>query len=79
MVESSAKVNCTDTHRRQTPLYFVIERREPTDHLEIAKYLIEEGHADVNFQNEDDQTPLHKAAQYGNADIAKLLIQNGAD
>ena len=33
----------------------------------------------MNAVNEGKCTPLHNAAQYGHADVAKVLLQNGAD
>jgi hypothetical protein len=40
--------------------------------------LIEAG-ADVNKQCEHGRTALHMAAAWGHADVAQLLLENGAD
>lgn len=42
------------------------------------KDLIEQGY-DVNQKNEDGSTPLHEAARDDDIDLAKLLIDNGAN
>jgi ankyrin repeat protein len=44
----------------------------------IAQLLINNG-ANVNAQNKDGNTPLHKASEHGNTEVAKLLIENGAN
>ncbi|WP_294966769.1 ankyrin repeat domain-containing protein [Sulfurimonas sp.] len=49
------------------------------NNIEMVKYMIEQG-IDVNFtQRRSGFTPLMAAASYGRADIAKLLIDNGAN
>ena len=49
------------------------------DNIEIVQYLINEG-IDVNVTNRRSRfTPLMAAACYGRIDVAKLLIENGAD
>ena len=49
------------------------------DNIEIVKYLIDEG-IDVNITNRRSRfTPLMAAACYGRVDVAKLLIEKGAD
>ena len=40
---------------------------------------MEEGHADINCQDENGRTPLHLAASFGRTDTAEVLIQNDAD
>ena len=35
--------------------------------------------ADVNAKDEDENTPLHRAAYYGHKEIVVLLIAKGAD
>lgn len=49
------------------------------DNYEIVKYMLEHG-ADVNYQNDDGKwTSLMLACSEGQVDIAKLLIDFGAD
>ena len=35
--------------------------------------------ADVNAKTKDGRTPLHAAAHWGKAEVAKVLIAKGAD
>ena len=50
-----------------------------TGNAELIRLFIREG-GDVNAQDEDGETPLHRAmARKGNYDVARLLIENGAD
>jgi hypothetical protein len=46
--------------------------------LDMVRLLVEQGHDDVNLRDFLHQTPLHRAAMYGRADIAKYLIEHGA-
>ena len=46
--------------------------------VEVARVLIEAG-ADVNKPCEHGRTALHMAAAWGHADVAELLLENGAD
>jgi len=49
------------------------------NNIEIVEYIIEQG-IDVNLtQRRSRFTPLMAAASYGRTDIAKLLIEQGAD
>src|SRR5690606_20745120 len=47
-------------------------------HLYMVELLLGKG-ADVNIQDESENTPLHYAASNGSKDIVALLIKNGAD
>jgi len=46
--------------------------------LETVKFLLDSG-ADVNTQDNMRWTALHHAVTSGGADVAKLLIDHGAD
>ena len=46
--------------------------------VEVIRLLAERG-AEINCQDEDQETPLHWAADYGHADAVKLLLSLGAD
>tara|TARA_B100001013_G_C24348103_1_gene339258 strand:- start:103 stop:423 length:321 start_codon:yes stop_codon:yes gene_type:complete len=59
------------THPRGSALH-VVENKA------IAELLIAEG-ADVDADNLDGETPLHRAAFRGHEEIAELLIAKGAD
>lgn len=52
--------------------------REVTGTAELARALIAAG-APVNGQPGDSETPLMTAASYGDADVAQVLIEAGAD
>lgn len=47
--------------------------------LDLAEFLIERQHADVNCRNQRGRTPLHAAVIENRADMAKLLLTHGAD
>ena len=47
-------------------------------HLDSCTFLIE-NKADVNLQDENGESPLHKAAWKGHLDCCDLLIKNKAD
>lgn len=47
------------------------------EHYQVIKFLIENG-ADVNVQDNEDNTPLLNAIQTNNLKIVKLLLENGA-
>jgi len=61
------------------------------NHIDIVKYLIEQGHCNINAQNKEyysdnnqlnptsGSTSLHVASYYGHLNIVKYLIDNGAD
>ena len=49
-----------------------------TGNAEYAGRLIELG-ADVNLSPENNLTPLHAAVGYNHIDVARILIENGAD
>lgn len=47
-------------------------------YIDIVKYLIKIG-VDLNKTQDNGSTPLHGAAFYGNEEVVKLLIENGAN
>jgi len=68
-------VNTTTKVWRDTPLHIAVE----IDNLEIASYLIAKG-ASIDPKNKVNATPLHSSSYFNRkGDIAKLLIENGAD
>jgi ankyrin repeat protein len=52
--------------------------RSQEDGVRVAQLLFDRG-ADVNTRRKDDRTPLHLASYYGNVEIVRLLLDNGAD
>ena len=45
---------------------------------DVVRALIDAG-ADVNVQNQFNETPLHYAAKAGSAEVVRALIDAGAD
>jgi ankyrin repeat protein len=60
-----------------TALWFAAQGPRPNG-VDVARVLIEAG-ADVNRRCEHGRTALHMAAAWGHADVAKMLLENGAD
>ena len=58
-----------------TPLHLAVQY---TENAKLNRMLLDKG-ANVNERNDHKQTSLHKAIQPGNAAIAQLLIDYGAD
>ena len=85
LIENGADVNVKDKWTGSSPLFYAQTK-------EIAEILIKKG-ADVNAVCEDDSiglteeykylrgkaTPLHYAIRYNRYNVAKVLIENGAD
>jgi ankyrin repeat protein len=49
------------------------------NHLSLAEFLVELPMIDVNAKDPEDTTALWTAASRGYLDVAKLLVENGAD
>jgi 26S proteasome non-ATPase regulatory subunit 10 len=49
-----------------------------SNQMATAKLLLEAG-ASVNAVNDVGETSLHLAAEAGNAEMARMLLENGAD
>ena len=60
-----------------TALWFAAQGPWPRG-VDVTRVLIEAG-ADVNKRCEHGRTALHMAAAWGHADVAQLLLENGAD
>ncbi|KAL8206481.1 UNVERIFIED_CONTAM: hypothetical protein K2H54_005078 [Gekko kuhli] len=60
------------------PIHLVMNKESGNRALECLQYLISK-EADVNIQNQNGISPLHKAASEGRTDCVKLLIEAGAD
>lgn len=49
------------------------------NNLDIVRMLIKDNKIDIHTKDDSGRTPLHQVALCGNTNIAKLLIDNGAD
>lgn len=92
LIKKGSNVNYVSKTTNQTPLLSLED--DTTNKVEISKELIENG-ADVNFISEYDkdllkefdgllgveafETALSKACGFGNFELIKLLIENGAN
>ena len=76
LIEKGVKVDAKANWNR-TPLISAISSNE-RENTEMVKLLIEAG-ADINVKHSNDATPLFDAAGWGKKEIAKLLLEKGAD
>jgi ankyrin repeat protein len=70
---NSRTINWKEGDQRETLLHYAIR----FEHLEVVKILIERG-ADMNIGDNDEMTPLHKAAYRGLLEISEYLLSKGA-
>lgn len=68
----------SDINKRNKDGQLAIFLAIQNNHADVVRYLIENG-ADLTLQDQYAGTPLHNAAYMGNVEIAKLLIDAGAD
>jgi hypothetical protein len=71
---SPLSVNQVDSKLGWTPLY----RTVICGHFEAARYLLANG-ADANLANQQQETPLHQAAEHNQTAIAAALLTAGAN
>ena len=76
LVERGGDVNALDADLSFTPLHYAARG----GHIEVMKYLLSVG-ADVNAHDPDvsGETPLGEVAQNCSFEVAKILIEAGAD
>lgn len=74
LLEHGANVNATESRGGQTALMWAVASRHPP----IVKLLVEHG-ADVRARSNGDFTPLLFAAQQGDVESGRTLLQSGAD
>ncbi|MEW6357125.1 MAG: ankyrin repeat domain-containing protein [Planctomycetota bacterium] len=73
-----AQVDCSD-ERDETPLFLTVNRRRHGSQIPVIELLLTWG-ADAKFRKKRSAlTPLHWAALWGYRDIARVLIDHGAD
>ena len=75
LLEKGADVNCK-TLKGETPLLLACSSQ--SEHLNIVRLLLKKG-AEINWEDEYGQTPLHRACNLGRVDLARLLLQTGAE
>jgi uncharacterized protein len=80
LVARGADVNTPARHAfiNAAPIHSATAASEPAARLELTELLLDKG-ADPNATQEGGFTPLHAAAQHGDADVASLLLARGAD
>lgn len=69
----NAGVNINASNEEGTALLLAIVN----DNLEVCKYLIDKG-ANIHCKDEDGYMPLHCLYEHKDAEVTKLLLQNGA-
>jgi uncharacterized protein len=74
LLEHGAEVNLKESRGGQTALMWAVANRSP----EIVKLLVEHG-ADVRARSNGNFTPLLFAAQQGDVESGRALLQAGAD
>lgn len=74
LLQAGANPNCVEQNEDYSPLIFAILSRSSN----LVETFIRYG-ADVNFIDDDYETPLMKAATESTAEIVQLLIDNGAN
>jgi ankyrin repeat protein len=86
MTNEEVNINCLifvwkDGEYAKGELPLCITALHPAEEIgtSIAKLLIEELGANVNFQDEEGNTPLHIACNECNIDLAKLFLSNGSN
>ena len=75
-VDALSPGDATEIFDGETLLYIIASRYEYKN--DIAKLLIEHG-VDINAQNINGFTALHKAILRYNIDLVRILLENGAD
>ena len=73
LVKKGARVNA-EGDCRYTPLHWAAQN----GHVDVVKFLLENGPGLVSARDMWEYTPLHKAARFGHKEIAELLIKSGA-
>lgn len=80
LLEHGAEVNQPARHAqiKAAPIHSATAATDASARLELTRLLLARG-ADANAAQEGGFTPLHAAAQHGDAELARLLLDHGAD
>lgn len=92
LLQKGEDANYTSPKTGENALHFAISKRSNPERIEVVRILVEAG-ADVNQQTTPGsetscfmrdaflkgETPLHRAAAYGDAMMIRLLLDAGAD
>ncbi|HEY6805646.1 MAG TPA: ankyrin repeat domain-containing protein [Pyrinomonadaceae bacterium] len=84
LLESGADPNAANNHRRSNPLHYAVDgfltgpTWDPKRQVETIKELINKG-ADINSQDKNGATPLHRAVRTRCAAAVKFLLDAGAN
>ncbi|EAY17683.1 ankyrin repeat protein, putative [Trichomonas vaginalis G3] len=71
LISKGADINTKDNFGFSCLHQAIINRR-----IDCIEYFLENGKIDINIQANDKWTPLHYAAQFGFADITKILLSH---
>jgi len=84
LLAAGADPNATANHRRSSPLHYAADGYingtawNPTEQVKTIRVLLDAG-ADINAQDKNGATPLHRAVRTRCAATVKFLLQAGAD
>lgn len=79
LLENAPELISVVRFNKVTPAHFLVKtKRDPhKDSVALMELLIEFG-ADIDCEDDMDYTPLHEAAQNGDFELARALVQRGA-
>lgn len=74
LVDRGADIEAESELGRARAVHFAATLGDPA----MLRFLLD-ATAEIDARDDEDKTPLHRAAIHGNTDAAKLLIERGAD
>jgi ankyrin repeat protein len=78
LLDAGADINARNRHKFAGPGNSPLSAATYMQRADVARFLIERG-AEVNQDDNAGFTPLHLAAANGSVEIARLLLDGGAD